>query len=174
MQHDICFKLQYPIERMHINFSSNERRSISAFHFVSKVEKSRQFSKLIMVEIKEINESVATSEHANDYTIDSSEEDDGFDDPTLNGWNYQNSFNWIQNQNPIYLIGVVALLIMVCLVPPCKISLSISFPAPIWILMVVFIGIQFSQDDDMTFSEQVHDMVDRFYHKMTSMFGLHN
>ena len=126
-----------------------------------------------MVEIKEINESVAISEHANDYTIDSSEEDDGIDDPTLNGWNYQNSFNWIQNQNPIYLIGVVALLIMVFLVPPCEISLSISFPAPIWILMV-FIGIQFSQDDDMTFFEQVHDMVDRFYHKMTSMFGLHN
>ena len=40
-----------------------------------------------MVEIKEINESVAISEHAN-YTIDSSEEDDGIDDPTLNGWNY--------------------------------------------------------------------------------------
>ena len=173
MQYDICFKLQYSIERMYINFSSNEQRSILVFHFVPKVEKSRQFSKSIMVEIKEINESAAISEHANDYTIDSSEEDDDIDDPTLNGWNYQNSFNWIQNQNPIYLIGVVALLIMVCLVPPCKISLSISFPAPIWILMV-FIGIQFSQDDDMTFYEQVHDMVDRFYHKMTSMFGLHN
>ena len=172
MQHDICFKLQYSIERMYINFSSNEQRSILVFHFVPKVEKSRQFSKSIMVEIKEINESAAISEHANDYTIDSSEEDDDIDDPTLNGWNYQNSFNWIQNQNPIYLIGVVALLIMVCLIP-CKISLSISFPAPIWILMV-FIGIQFSQDDDMTFFEQVHNMVDRFYHKMTSMFGLHN
>ena len=162
MQHDICFKLQYSIERMHINFSSNERGSISAFHFVSKVKKSREFSKLIMVEMKEINESVAISEHANDYNIDSSEENDGIDDPTLNDWNYQNSFNWIQNQNPIYLIGVVALLIMVCLVPPCKISLSISFPAPIWILMV-FMGIQFSQDDDMTFSEQVDHMMDRFY-----------
>ena len=115
-----------------------ERGSISAFHFVSKVKKSREFSKLIMVEIKEINESVAISEHANDYNIDSSEENDGIDDPTLNDWNYQNSFNWIQNQNPIYLIGVVALLIMVCLVPPCKISLSISFPAPIWILMVFY------------------------------------
>ena len=126
-----------------------------------------------MVEIKEINISVAIYEHANDYNIDSSEENDGIDDPTLNGWNYQNNFNWIQNQNPIYLIGVVALLIMVCLVPPCKISLSISFPAPIWILMV-FMGIQFSQDDDMTFSEQVDHMVDRFYQKMTSIFGLHN
>ena len=162
MQHDICFKLQYSIECMHINFSSNERGSISAFYFVPKVKKNRQFSKLIMVEMKEINESVAISEHANDYNIDSSEENDGIDDPTLNDWNYQNSFNWIQNQNPIYLIGVVALLIMVCLVPPCKISLSISFPAPIWILMV-FMGIQFSQDDDMTFSEQVDHMMDRFY-----------
>ena len=126
-----------------------------------------------MVEIKEINEShVAIAEHANDYTIDSSEEDDGIDDPTLNGWNYRNSFNWIQNQNPIYFIGFVALLIMACLVPPCKISLSISFPAPIWIL-IVFIGIKFSQDD-MTSSEHVRDMVDRFFDKMTSIFGLHD
>ena len=56
MQYDICFKLQYSIERMYINFSSNEQRSILVFHFVPKVEKSRQFSKSIMVEIKEINE----------------------------------------------------------------------------------------------------------------------